>query len=159
MIVNTLTSGPILTALSKVLLSPDGSASELQTGLQAQTRAEARLGPVNVKANAALPSHAETTKDDFFTKRKQATQQAIKRTRTNVNQPIQSHRWVTMTDKERNAKANSKQFAAQCLLYIWTLKIRNITESATPSEERSENWNMLVSSGCKGALLHSHRVF
>ncbi|RFU77649.1 short-chain dehydrogenase [Trichoderma arundinaceum] len=53
--VNTLAPGPMLTDMSKgFLVAPDGSASELQTGLLAQTRAEARIGTVNDMADVAL---------------------------------------------------------------------------------------------------------
>ncbi|KAK4066317.1 uncharacterized protein Triagg1_8149 [Trichoderma aggressivum f. europaeum] len=53
--VNSLAPGPMMTDLAKgVLTTSDGSASELQIGLMAQTRAEARLGTVNDMADAAL---------------------------------------------------------------------------------------------------------
>jgi NAD(P)-dependent dehydrogenase (short-subunit alcohol dehydrogenase family) len=45
----------MLTDMSKgFLVAPDGSASELQTGMLAQTRAEARIGTVKDMADAAL---------------------------------------------------------------------------------------------------------
>ncbi|KAL7931413.1 NAD(P)-binding protein [Trichoderma chlorosporum] len=53
--VNTLAPGPMLTDMSKgFLVTPDGSASELQTVMLAQTRAEARIGTVKDMADAAL---------------------------------------------------------------------------------------------------------
>ncbi|KAH7419580.1 putative short-chain dehydrogenase [Cadophora sp. MPI-SDFR-AT-0126] len=53
--VNTLAPGPILTDLSEyVLVNPDGSPSEMQKSLFAQTRAEARLGEVKDLADATL---------------------------------------------------------------------------------------------------------
>ncbi|KAK0757558.1 hypothetical protein N5P37_010285 [Trichoderma harzianum] len=53
--VNTLAPGPMMTDMSKeFLVAPDGSASELQTGMLAQTRAGSRIGTVNDMADAAL---------------------------------------------------------------------------------------------------------
>ncbi|KAH6646198.1 hypothetical protein BKA67DRAFT_583520 [Truncatella angustata] len=53
--VNTLAPGPILTDMSKDFLkTPNGSVSELQTTMHAQTRAGARIGTVDDMADAAL---------------------------------------------------------------------------------------------------------
>ncbi|PVH80083.1 putative short-chain dehydrogenase [Cadophora sp. DSE1049] len=53
--VNTLAPGPVLTDLSHdILVNPDGSPTEMQSSLFAQTRAAARLGEVEDLADATL---------------------------------------------------------------------------------------------------------